>query len=558
MRVQEKEQTWKQILKLFRQSKLDGIFLLGARIHMELLTDLQRMQFYQQGIFNIIPIFLPIEYSNANYLDLKLNSNFVFYQYQGDGTYNLVDKFAVNVQKRFRAPPISLELGTWKNGSGLQLVESLDRPTRRTDLKGAPYLVADHLPSNQFDIPKYLLQGYLLEGMNMTLRTVPIHWRGCIYQLGWREVDACNNRATSFSLHGSMTVLPLQKMTYTLLIRNPTENVVKVTVHVDVFGLGQWMVIFCSLIVISLLTHLFQVVLVGFSERHTVPWSEGLALPFLFLLQLGEHPEDRHMAKSTLSLTLSLVTMMVFIYYANDITSEMTAGSPPPVIRTWQDAIDQGFKVHILGGMSPAMGIMMKAKKNSTKHRYFMDNFSEDTKKIKRYEVLKKFRQFKKAAEIDVPKWHDGMKQDDMVELLMKDKKALWHCTLECHPFAVRQGKILLLDMDDMHDIFGGILLTAASEHLTILQRRWIQGHESGVFNRLTAKFNNLRFSAMPPVKIGISEAAVLSMENVAPLFYFLILFGIISTAISLVEKLVQIFKSLKSRRSEVSLHSNT
>ena len=44
-----------------------------------------------------------------------------------------------------------------------------------------------------------------------------------------------------------------------------------------------------------------------------------------------------------------MVTLVMFMYYANDITAKMTAGSPPHRVRTFQDVLDYGYKVIVAG-----------------------------------------------------------------------------------------------------------------------------------------------------------------------------------------------------------------
>ena len=66
-----------------------------------------------------------------------------------------------------------------------------------------------------------------------------------------------------------------------------------------------------------------------------------LDMPFMFAIQMGEHSKRHRL----LSLTLSFLTMFIFIYYANDITAEMTSGPAETQIRNFGDVIHGGFKV---------------------------------------------------------------------------------------------------------------------------------------------------------------------------------------------------------------------
>ena len=68
-----------------------------------------------------------------------------------------------------------------------------------------------------------------------------------------------------------------------------------------------------------------------------------LDMPFMFAIQMGEHSERHRL----LSLTLSFLTMFIFIYYANDITAEMTSGPAKIPIRNFEDVIQWDFRVAI-------------------------------------------------------------------------------------------------------------------------------------------------------------------------------------------------------------------
>ena len=97
---------------------------------------------------------MPIEY--ANLIELRLDSNTLFYQLLGGKGYTLVEMFAVKGGK-----PIIQELGSWSKSTAIQLLQSKERWNRRTDLKGAEAI--ETLTANKnFGEPQYDNKGTLV------------------------------------------------------------------------------------------------------------------------------------------------------------------------------------------------------------------------------------------------------------------------------------------------------------------------------------------------------------------------------------------------------------
>ena len=54
--------------------------------------------------------------------------------------------------------------------------------------------------------------------------------------------------------------------------------------------------------------------------------SSGFALVCLYAIQMGSHTDSKSLAPRLLTLTTSMLTLLLFVYYANDITADITAG----------------------------------------------------------------------------------------------------------------------------------------------------------------------------------------------------------------------------------------
>ena len=108
----------------------DGIIFVGSQGHRKLLKQLAKIV---PSIFSSnYPIFMPNDYTND--INLRLDSNVIFYEKEASGMCELIDKFAIK-----GGPTILETLGYWNIEEGLILQTSMNRWDRRTDLKGASF-----------------------------------------------------------------------------------------------------------------------------------------------------------------------------------------------------------------------------------------------------------------------------------------------------------------------------------------------------------------------------------------------------------------------------------
>ena len=63
----------------------------------------------------------------------------------------------------------------------------------------------------------------------------------------------------------------------------------------------------------------------------------------LFVVQMGEHSSNGPTVK-VLSMTLAMLTFLMFMYYNCDITAEMTSGPPPIPVKNFEDVLHHGYR----------------------------------------------------------------------------------------------------------------------------------------------------------------------------------------------------------------------
>ena len=89
-------------------------------------------------------------------------------------------------------------------------------------------------------------------------------------------------------------------------------------------------------------------------------------------IQLGDHPatSGSQITARLLTLTASLLTLLMFVYYTTDITSKMTVGESEVQIKNFEDVLshqykvvtDSNFHVDLLAGAEPGSAMRQGGK----------------------------------------------------------------------------------------------------------------------------------------------------------------------------------------------------
>ena len=125
----------------------------------------------------------------------------------------------------------------------------------------------------------------------------------------------------------------------------PEGTAPQVWVYTKVFGFTQW-VIFLALLVMVMVALTISYSLKANTEFTIVDKIlNSMGVIYLFTIQLGDHPDGKQIGSRLLSLTMSMLTLFMFMCYANDITAEMTSGPKKISVRNFEDVIHQDYKI---------------------------------------------------------------------------------------------------------------------------------------------------------------------------------------------------------------------
>ena len=479
------------------QRKQDGIIFIGREGHEKLLNILEPSIFTSN-----IPVFLPAEY--ASYLNLRLDSNLIFYKRKGLGKYELIDQFAVK-----KGPPIIEVIGFWEIGMGVTFLKSINRWDRRKDLKGA-LLVDCVAPFSRAaglikDRNGTILgsKGYFPEVLSLIIEDLNAHvktnecawgtkllkngsWTGHLGLLQNKVIDVSSTSSSiNFQRSGAVDLpLPTRRSSLTLIAAIPTGSSPEVWVYVNIFGIHQWITFF-ALLVLTAAALYFLNILIGhessmeFGNRRGAQRDiklsssySAIALVYLYTIQMGSHTDSKQLPLRLLTLTLSFLTMLLFIYYASDITAEMTSGSSGRIpIRTFEDVIHHDYKV--ITNTQSFEEALAFANPNSAKNIVYRSRFER--------------RQRDNQSFID--------STIEIMKEIIHDNEKLYYASIgytipNTPSQKVLTDQVFALKMDDALYHLSTLPLQKESEFLPLFNHRILKLMECGLMRKLYLKHN--------------------------------------------------------------------
>ena len=519
--------------------KQDSMVFIGYNTEKEWLSNLLLRE--PKLFRSESPVFMPRDYSSM--LDhLTLDSHVIFYEKGEEGGYNLVDTFSVN-----GGNPISIKLGKWcATCNGVKLEKSMNRWDRRTDLMGASFIntlkkngyAADFVydENNSIIGSKGWYQEvliYVISHLNLTVKTREL--KGMFgTQLCSLEPfgDVCSGGESIDEYNAFLgKSLAIHRTAQMMLAGVPTGTAPNLWVYLTVYGNLQWTVFFLMFLVISLGSTLIDMIWKGRSHDSQTPSVlEGFFMVSMFSIQQGSHPDRGQIkAKRILALTTSMLTLLLFIYYANDITAKMTAGSPPISLNSFGDVLNGGYEVIFL---------------KSTHGVYLLGSLEA---------ALDQRAITQKANEI--PNWYKAPAKyisqmepgDWAIEKITSDPKSLLYCPdNSCDENGdVRKGRVVAFKMEDAQYSSYVLFLRTESEYLSLFNHYLLKAFETGIMRRLDKIWNG---HLEPPIKIGIAEPQPLEITNVMFPFSLLAATIVISVVLAIAEKVAHKIKLLTSK----------
>ena len=147
--------------------------------------------------------------------------------------------------------------------------------------------------------------------------------------------------------------IPTRRGRLTLIAKIPEGIPPNMWVYVEVFGVYQWVIFIILLVLMAM--ELSVIIAKGndlagseFGSKRGSKInsaSSALSMACLYAIQMGSHTNSKKFTTRLLTLTMSVLTMLFFVFYTGDITAQMTSSPSGYPIRTFEDVILHNYKV---------------------------------------------------------------------------------------------------------------------------------------------------------------------------------------------------------------------
>ena len=519
--------------------KQDGLIFVGSPDHEQLLIDISKL--VPSMFTSNYPVFMPKEYSSM--VELRLDSNFIFFENTRLFGTKLLDIFAVK-----GGPPIALEIGRWDIGNRMILHKGLNRWERRTDLNGAKFVNGVCAKGNWADLVKddegnivqttgYFQEKlfYIIGGLNLTIENFEYNcksglkllkngtWQGAFGMLQRKEIDV-NSVGVGINIMRTSIIdfpVPTHCLQNTLATESPKGKAPNTWVYVRVFGVAQWSCYVTLLII--LIIGLFLTNTLSKNHSKSSDTSEinqqqpilhlaasVIGMAYLYVIQMGSHARAGRLSTQILTLTTSLLTFVLFVYFTSDIISEMTSGPREIPVRNFDDVLEQGYKVVV--GSEYYANLFAQGRLGSSVRKIY------DTHVLSQEEFSDAYA-FKKITK--EPKTFAFMGLENTYSSPEAKKTLLTHDFLR-----------LKLDVK-LSANCGGQALHKDSEFLSLFNHFTLKEHEHGIIKVLFRRHHIEMFTSH---HFGMSEPQPLGFHNVLFPFIFLGLAAFIAWATALAE----------------------
>ena len=530
------------IAKLHLNRKQDGVIFTREEGHHQLLEKVTRLA--PTLLTSNCPVFMPLDHSNN--IELRLDSNIIFYEGQGSDEYKLVDIFAVK-----SGPQIKLELGIWTLLDGIIFQSQKNRWERRTDLKQATFINSvmdigvvvqlirdgDGKVVRSFGVYQDILF-YITEHLNLTVKPEEIpsgrwerlengSWTGGIGVLQRKEADVCSV-GVGINIERNSVVgypIPTDRASATLIAPNLKETVINMWAYYEIFGVTQWCIFIALLVSYIIIKTMFH------ELNHEIPQTSRISSALnatvtacMFMIQIGDHSSIKGLGNRILTLTTSMMTLVIFVYYSTDIIAKMTSGSSGIPVKMFEDVIQHEYKVFTTS--SYYTSILADAPPGSAKNIVYKMHFEQLPVDAK--------------AALKLISEPNTLWFDEKLSLVSGPNTAFDELSA--------LSQVHTLKMDDEIYAIGTLALQKESEFLEIFNHYILKQHEHGILKRI---FRSYVIELFTREKFGMSEPQPLGYENV--IFTFSCLgFGIVaSLGITIVELITKRVKYRSSSEAQ-------
>ena len=468
------------------QAIRNNIIFLSDWEHLELIMELrnQPLLFASNHVW-----VMPLQY--VSILAVRLDSIIISYERAPSGDFIVYESYAIKGGR-----PITTELFKWspdeKRISNITMQMNLIQ--KRTDLRGCAIDISWH-GKNMNSIGRNADILYeLQQQLNFTINYVPSAdklwggkkkngtWNGLVGMLNDKKIDM-----TLGKMFSSMMITPERASVVeflwsdsssiiSLMATKSTKPRLDAWGYIHVFSTKIWLLVF-SFLMIAILCY-------SFASNEFI--SQGIALMLRLSLQMPYKVSAMNLSSKILMVVAAICLRMVFIYYTCTLKALMTSETQQINIRSYQDVIDQGFKV-----VTPPFG-------------------------TKFYDILANAPDGSAMKQIYKSKLHTVMDSGckDLAGMNTNFDTLCIGAPVYGTPLNLQ-----FLDIVEATPVYKAIALQKDSEFTTTLNYQMLMMFESGKLQKI-----NHKWAAKYDMKYGMEEPVQLGYENVLFPYNFLAL----------------------------------
>ena len=472
-----------------------------------------------------------------------------FYRENDTSNYEMYDIFAVKA-----GPSILLEVGRWNFDNGIELIKSINRWDRRTNLQQTTFVncFAYNPGWAEFTKDKSGTKGYIqdmlfyiTDKLNLTIAIIESPWGSKLLDNGsWtsefgflqrKEADVVST-GMGISLQRSHFFdfpITTHRAPITLIAAIPKGVSPNMWVYVEVFGFHQWMIFIALLVLMVLGLSVFHALGDDQSGREfgtkrgsdknyqLNSVSSALSMVCLYTIQMGSHTNSKKLATRLLTFTMSILTLLFFAFYTTDITAEMTSGPSNIPIRTFEDVLHHNYKV--IASSPYFANILANSKPGSAKFEVYNNHFEMNS---------------------DLDESINAIIQDSNSKMLLYTEPSALIPTTPAEKMLTDQ--LFALKMDNPIVGLTCLALQNDSEFLQIFNHYILKALEGGEFKRL---YRNYHMDLYTKENFEMIEAQPLGINNV--MFCFICLgFGI---GLSLIQVMMELMGQKISKKQIIA-----
>ena len=275
----------------------------------------------------------------------------------------------------------------------------------------------------------------------------------------------------------------------TLITSKPSKAKLDVWAYLQIFPINAWAVGISVIVVAAVI----------FAFASNQPLFQGITLMLRLFIQIGYELPLRHTSAKLLLFSSALSYYLVFEYFCCDLTARMTSDPAPLNIRSFQDVIDQDYRV-VTYGKGLTVFYFKTAPKGSAMRWVYENKMLKDETAI-------------------------ATSFDKLLQMVNDEPKTLLYMMFLSYSNEPRWQNLVGLDIEEYVNIYISIGMQKNSEFAELFDYHIAKMQENGVLNRISQ-----RWTEKADNNYGVVEPAALAIQNVMFLFSC-IAFGIFAAA---------------------------